>query len=230
MSYFRGIENDLGPGAVGCGPGCPCGPCIRRSSGLGERYIKDDEDDEEPTPARKGRAPARAMSGFGAHFASGMGRPVMVTDPRSGQRCQAEERRILQPVEPSAGEVVNVEQRYLAPGARPQRLHRSAYGAYQRLKAAAESDGIPRELLTITSGYRSVEKQRQLWEGHASKYPDPNERKLYVAPPGSSPHHTGRAIDFWLGGSVRRENIPALRHTAAYRWLVCNAVRFGFTP
>ncbi|TVQ36315.1 MAG: DUF4157 domain-containing protein [Geminicoccaceae bacterium] len=58
-----------------------------------------------------------------------------------------------------------------------------------------------------------------------------------TAPPGRSPHHTGRAIDIYVGNlRGRREtqlspdNVAVQRRTDAYRWLVCNAHRFGFFP
>jgi hypothetical protein len=53
-----------------------------------------------------------------------------------------------------------------------------------------------------------------------------------TAPPGSSPHHTGRAIDIHVGGRIARAeaNVAYQRRQPAYEWLVCNAKRFGFYP
>jgi hypothetical protein len=53
-----------------------------------------------------------------------------------------------------------------------------------------------------------------------------------TAPPGKSPHHTGRAIDIHVGGKLSRndKNVAYQRKQAAYQWLVCNAARFGFYP
>jgi len=53
-----------------------------------------------------------------------------------------------------------------------------------------------------------------------------------TAPPGKSPHHTGRAIDIHVGGELSRndKNVAYQRKQAAYQWLVCNAARFGFFP
>jgi hypothetical protein len=53
-----------------------------------------------------------------------------------------------------------------------------------------------------------------------------------TAPPGRSPHHTGRAIDIHVGGSIstKAANVAYQRKQAAYQWLVCNAERFGFYP
>jgi hypothetical protein len=53
-----------------------------------------------------------------------------------------------------------------------------------------------------------------------------------TAPPGRSPHHTGRAIDIHVGGSISTSasNVAYQRKQAAFKWLVCNASRFGFYP
>jgi LAS superfamily LD-carboxypeptidase LdcB len=58
-----------------------------------------------------------------------------------------------------------------------------------------------------------------------------------VAPPGSSPHQTGRAIDMFLGHqpgagpvSSSHSNVAWQRERPWFQWLVCNASRFGYTP
>jgi len=53
-----------------------------------------------------------------------------------------------------------------------------------------------------------------------------------TAPPGRSPHHTGRAVDLHVGGrlSTAAANVKAQRNQDAYKWLVRNAVNFGFYP
>ncbi len=160
----------------------------------------------------------------------GLGASVAVDDPVTGRHCQATEHRIHPIVEPPASELVQVESRFLANKGAHRQLKRDAYQAYVALKAAAERDGIPTNLLTIVSGHRSIAHQRQLWEQALRKYGSPERARIWVAPPGSSAHHTGRAIDFWLGHGLSSKNLAALRTTAAYRWLVCNAARFGFSP
>lgn len=160
---------------------------------------------------------------------SGLAGSVVATDPRTNTQCRAEERRIRRIVEPGANELVPIAPHYLADRT-PRQLHRAAYEAYLRMKTAAEADGIPANLLTITSGYRGVAHQQRLWADALKKYGSPQAAHRWVAPPGRSPHHTGRAIDFSLGTRNSSENIPALRATPAYKWLVCNAARFGFYP
>lgn len=155
---------------------------------------------------------------------------VRARAPRTDAQCRAEERRIRPIVEPPAGELVSIDSRCLANPARPQRMHRDAYAAYLRMKAAAESDGIRPNLLTIVSAYRSVAQQRPLWEAALRRHGSAQAARRWVAPPGASAHHTGRAVDLTLGAPNRSDNLSALRRTQTYRWLVCNAMRFGFFP
>lgn len=227
-----------------CGPACNCASCCRAFGGLAERYIREEDDEDSRTPQPSSAAPASGaaaagrISGWGVHgipFAgarslSGFAASITARDPRSNVQCSADERRIHPIVEPSRAELVNVEARYLANPGQPRQLQRAAYEAYVRMKAAAEADGIAPRLLTVTSGYRSVARQRQLWEDAVRRYGSPQAARKWVAPPGGSAHHTGRAVDLWLGTANSSRNIAALRATAPYRWLVCNAARFGFFP
>jgi hypothetical protein len=160
----------------------------------------------------------------------GFGASVAVDDPLTERHCQASEHRIHPIVEPPPSELVQVEPRFLANKQARRQLKRDAYQAYVALKTAAERDGIPASLLTIVSAHRSVAHQRQLWEQALHKYGSPERARIWVAPPGSSAHHTGRAIDFWLGSGLSSKNLEAMRSSPAYRWLVCNGVRFGFSP
>lgn len=79
-------------------------------------------------------------------------------------------------------------------GAAPQTGNMS--GFYAPFKSdldrlIAEAPGA----VTVTSGYRTPERQRELWDQHAAKYPDPEVRDDYVARPGSSSHNYGLAAD-----------------------------------
>ena len=109
-------------------------------------------------------------------------------------------------------------------------LHRLAAEAWAALTEAARVDGHEAPLLLPVSGYRTVEEQAWLWEGALAKYGDPEVACLWVARPGTSAHQSGRAIDCHLGYDIESEHVDALRVTPAYRWLVANAVRFGFYP
>jgi len=189
----------------GCGPGCGCRSSRLGGGRLGERFVRDDD------------GPLGAAT-------------LTTTDPRSSRSCSVTERRITRVVEPGPGDVIDVERRYLTDPSSQRQLQRAAYDAYRRMKAAAEADGIPSNLLTVVSGYRSVRHQEELWRKALQRYGSPQEARQWVAPPGGSPHHTGRAIDLYLGTRNDSSNVLALRATVAYRWLVCNAERFGFTP
>jgi D-alanyl-D-alanine carboxypeptidase-like protein len=113
---------------------------------------------------------------------------------------------------------------------RPIVLHRLAARALRELVRAARAFGVPAPLLLPTSGHRSVARQTELWQGALKKYGSPEVARRWVAPPGSSAHHSGRAIDFYLGGRNSSANVETLRTLPAYKWLVANAESFGFYP
>jgi hypothetical protein len=109
-------------------------------------------------------------------------------------------------------------------------LHRHAAAAWQALVNAARADGLRAPLLLPGSGFRDPKLQAQLWQNALKKYGSPEEARKWVAPPGSSAHQTGRAIDFYLGGESSSRNVANLRKLPAYKWMVANARRFGFYP
>jgi hypothetical protein len=109
-------------------------------------------------------------------------------------------------------------------------LHRLAASAWQALVSAARRDGIAAPLLLPGSGFRDPALQERLWRNALQRYGSPEEARKWVAPPGTSAHQTGRAIDFYLGGKIDSRNVAHLRTLPAYRWLVANAKRFGFYP
>src|ERR1044072_6685491 len=65
--------------------------------------------------------------------------------------------------------------------------------------------------LHITSGFRSVAQQQQLWDAAVKKYGSAAAARKWVAPPGDSHHNKGVAAD--LGGDLA--------------WAHANAARFG---
>lgn len=91
-------------------------------------------------------------------------------------------------------------------------LEREVYEAMERLFAAAEQENV--NGFIITSGYRSFEKQQQIYEqsgqGLANR-------------PGYSEHQTGLAFDvttyFDTGG---------FQDTAQYKWLIAHCAEYGF--
>jgi hypothetical protein len=144
--------------------------------------------------------------------------------------CSATERRIKPIVEPAKSDVASVAAKYCHDKHKKILLERKTYQSYVKLKAAAEADGVPANLLTVVSGYRSIAHQKVLFQRAVEKYGSEKAATRWVAPPGRSAHHTGRAIDFYVGGSNSSANAARQRTLTPYRWLVCNALRFGFTP
>lgn len=67
--------------------------------------------------------------------------------------------------------------------------------------------GAPPEIqqqLRILSGFRSPERQAQLWQGALAKYGSPEAARKWVAPPGRSKHNHGSAVDLrYLDDSAR---------------------------
>jgi len=165
----------------------------------------------QPTqPSRPGPAP----SGGGCRFGF---RPRAVESPGGG--------RVTKKTPPNRADLVNVQG-----VAKPILLHPLAAAAWKALVAAARADGIRHPLLLPTSGFREPELQRRLWQHALEKYGSVREARKWTAPPGSSAHQSGRAIDFYLGGKNISANVAGLRRLPAYQWMVQNAVCFGFYP
>jgi hypothetical protein len=144
--------------------------------------------------------------------------PVAVENPGGG--------RIKDKTEPAASDLVTVE----GNGGAKVPLHYLAARFWGLLVEAARADGIADPLLLPLSGYRSVASQQAIWEQALAKYGSEAEASKWVARPGGSAHHSGRAVDCWLGTGPNSENAPGQRKTAAWAWLVANAARFGFYP
>jgi D-alanyl-D-alanine carboxypeptidase len=144
--------------------------------------------------------------------------PIAVERPGGG--------RIKDKRPPAPSDIVHVS----GVGGRRIPLHRLAAQAWSALVAEARIDGIAPPLLLPVSGYRSPERQTALWQQALQRYGSPDVARRYVAPPGSSAHQSGRAIDFYLGGRNDSGNIPHLRTLPAYRWLVDHAEHYGFYP
>ena len=116
--------------------------------------------------------------------------------------------------------------RYAVGGAtRPDSFTRLNPQMQDRLSAmlrAADEELGPNSL-RITSAYRSPELQATLYQGALEKYGSEAEARRWVAPPGSSQHNFGTAVDFASaeGGLLRDPNSPEAQ------WLAANAERFG---
>ena len=118
-------------------------------------------------------------------------------------------------------------------GAKQVLLRPAALAAWRAMVAAARAEdpqiaADPRNL-TLFSGYRSpdADAARCAAEGNCDG----------VIRATCSPHRTGLAIDLYVGqapgygpDSSADPNRLFMIRTPAYRWLVANADRFGFTP
>lgn len=110
------------------------------------------------------------------------------------------------------------------------RLHHLAAKALQAMMKAARADGIKAPLLMAVSGYRSVAKQKRLWAIGLKKHGSAEKARKWIAPPGRSPHHSGRAIDLWLGLGIGKRNAKTMAKLPVYKWMQKNAELFGFYP
>jgi D-alanyl-D-alanine carboxypeptidase len=96
--------------------------------------------------------------------------------------------------------------------------------AWSHMQRAARQSQI--ELIPI-SGFRSVERQRQIVLGKLSAGKVMDDILRYIAAPGFSEHHTGRALDIGTPGYITLEEDFA--QTPAFAWLETHAERFGFS-
>ena len=103
------------------------------------------------------------------------------------------------------------------------RLAPAAAAAWWRMQAAAASDGV--ELLAL-SGFRSVRRQTAIVRAKLAGGKTIAEILRFVAAPGCSEHHTGRALD--IGSPEELELDGKFERTAAFRWLRRRAGEFGF--
>jgi D-alanyl-D-alanine carboxypeptidase len=88
--------------------------------------------------------------------------------------------------------------------------------------------------LLICSGYRSVSKQKTLYENKVIVYEDQGYTSTsaqalaatVVARPGTSEHHTGLAVDFYTNSHKTLDS--GFENTKAFHWLSANAYKYGF--
>jgi LAS superfamily LD-carboxypeptidase LdcB len=81
---------------------------------------------------------------------------------------------------------------------------------------AAAPDSV-RNDTTIYSGYRSIERQQQLWAEALAKYGSPEAARKWVAPPGNSQHNMGNAADLRFNSDAARQ------------WFHDNASQYGMS-
>ncbi|NLS04618.1 hypothetical protein HGP14_14765 [Rhizobium sp. P32RR-XVIII] len=85
-------------------------------------------------------------------------------------------------------------------------------------KLATMFASMPDELrgqISITSGFRDIQRQQQLWAEALEKYGSPEAARKWVAPPGKSQHNSGNAADLGFASDAVRQ------------WVHANASSFG---
>jgi D-alanyl-D-alanine carboxypeptidase len=107
---------------------------------------------------------------------------------------------------------------------REYQLVPEAARAWWDMKRAAQEDGV---MLEIVSAFRSVGRQIEIIRAKLDCGMLIDTILASSAPPGYSEHHTGRAVDINTPGCDPLEGI--FEETEAFRWLLANAGRFGFT-
>lgn len=90
--------------------------------------------------------------------------------------------------------------------------------ALVKMAGSAQKSGIN---FIVDSGFRSIWYQREIIRRRMQKGENYEKLITFVAPPGYSEHHTGRAVDF-VPSEAR------FAFTKTYKWLKENAAEFGF--
>ena len=104
------------------------------------------------------------------------------------------------------------------------RLAPRAAAAWRRMLTAAAAEGVT---LWPLSGFRSVARQTAIVRTNLAQGRPLADLLRFVAAPGCSEHHTGRAID--IGSPDESEHFEAsFDRTKEYRWLKRHAGEFGF--
>jgi len=103
------------------------------------------------------------------------------------------------------------------------RLTPRAAAAWRRMLAAAAADGLT---LVPVSAFRSVARQIKIIRQKLAAGESITAVLRFVAAPGCSEHHTGRALD--IGSPDDTGLDERFARTREFRWLKKHAARFGF--
>ena len=101
-------------------------------------------------------------------------------------------------------------------------LRKEAAGALEKLFAAAKRKRV---MLYAVSGYRSYERQREIFKQNKKK--DGEQANWYSARAGQSEHQTGLAMDVTCE-AVRFDLCEEFCETREFLWLRDNVHKFGF--
>ena len=109
------------------------------------------------------------------------------------------------------------------PDGRILKLTPKAAQAWNKMRSTAEADGV---ILIPLSGYRSIARQTKIIRSKLTGGVEITDILKFLAAPGCSEHHTGRALD--LGSPQAKSLNEDFARTAEYRWLQKHAEEFGF--
>lgn len=106
------------------------------------------------------------------------------------------------------------------------RVEKAAYRQYLKLKAELEQEGI---FVELDSAYRSVAEQQQIIDDFTEKY-GATYANTYAAPPGTSEHHTGLALDLYLivDGETIYENEDLVKYPEIWEKIHEKLPKYGF--
>lgn len=96
----------------------------------------------------------------------------------------------------------------------------NCYNAFIQMAKSAKKDGIT---LILTSGYRSYEKQKKIYDD-MKKQKGQEHADKYAARPGSSEHETGLSLDILTYNALTE----TFKETETYAWLHEHAHEYGF--
>ncbi len=136
----------------------------------------------------------------------------VVAEP-GGHRSQDSSRRDGRAPRGEAEDVPHGTTVFDADTAAVRKLDPDLRRALRRAATAAAADGVT---LHVNSGWRSRAHQQQLFDEAVSKYGSEAAAARWVAPPGTSAHETGDAVD--------------LGHADATAWLVDHGAQYGLCP
>lgn len=125
-------------------------------------------------------------------------------------------------IEPRAEDLYDVESK-----TSPQRVAYPLSEIVYEIIKEARAAGFKAPLFNIVSGYRSVAEQEILYANALKKYGSAAAAAPFVAKPGSSSHHTGYTVDFYLGYPTNSEYVPEIKKTKAYKFLAQIAPKYG---
>ena len=105
-------------------------------------------------------------------------------------------------------------------------VEKKAYDAYLELKAELEKEGIK---VDLDSALRTVEEQQEIMDDFTAEKGEEYARQ-YVAKPGTSEHHTGLALDFYLNvdGKDLVENDDLFKQTEIWDKIHKKIAEHGF--